>query len=44
MNYAESIYVGYKYYETRYEDAVLKQGNAGDYDYAATVAYLSAVI
>ena len=39
MNYAEGIYVGYKYYETRYEDAVLKQGNAGDYDYAATVAY-----
>lgn len=26
--YAESIYVGYKYYETRYEDAVLNQGNA----------------
>ena len=39
VNYAEGIYVGYKYYETRYEDAVLKQGNAGDYDYAATVAY-----
>ena len=36
---SEGIYVGYKYYETRYEDAVLKQGNAGDYDYAATVAY-----
>lgn len=27
--YAENIYVGYKYYETRYEDAVLGQGNAG---------------
>ena len=26
--YAEGIYVGYKYYETRYEDAVLGQGNA----------------
>lgn len=25
---AEGIYVGYKYYETRYEDCVLKQGNA----------------
>ncbi len=25
---AESIYVGYKYYETRYEDTVLGQGNA----------------
>ena len=27
--YQEGIYVGYKYYETRYEDAVLGQGNAG---------------
>lgn len=26
--YQEGIYVGYKYYETRYEDAVLKQGKA----------------
>ena len=26
---AESIYVGYKYYETRYEDAILNRGNAG---------------
>lgn len=26
--YQEGIYVGYKYYETRYEDAVLGQGNA----------------
>lgn len=26
--YAEDIYVGYRYYETRYEDAVLGQGNA----------------
>lgn len=25
---AEGIYVGYKYYETRYEDCVLQQGNA----------------
>lgn len=37
--YGEGIYVGYKYYETRYEDYVLNQGNAGDYDYAATVQY-----
>lgn len=28
MIYAEGIYVGYKYYETRYEDVVLGQGNA----------------
>lgn len=27
--YAENIYVGYKYYETRYEDAVMGEGNAG---------------
>lgn len=26
--YAESIYLGYKYYETRYEDTILGQGNA----------------
>ena len=37
--YQEGIYVGYRYYETRYEDAVLGQGNAGDYDYASTVAF-----
>lgn len=28
--YAEGIYVGYKYYETRYEDTVLKQGNSSE--------------
>ena len=39
VSYLEGIYVGYKYYETRYEDAVLGQGNAGDYDYADTVLY-----
>lgn len=39
LSYQEGIYVGYKYYETRYEDAVMGQGNAGDYDYAATVQY-----
>ena len=39
MVYAEGIYVGYKYFETRYEDVMLGQGNAGDYDYAATVQY-----
>lgn len=46
----EGIYVGYKYYETRYEDAILGQGGAtanvglwaskdGKWDYAAEVAY-----
>ena len=37
--YSEGIYVGYRYYETRYEDAVLGQGNAGDFDYDAEVTY-----
>ena len=37
--YQEGIYVGYRYYETRYEDAVMGTGSAGDYDYASTVAY-----
>lgn len=39
INYAEGIYVGYKYYETRYEDAVMGRFNAGDYSYADTVVY-----
>lgn len=37
--YKEGIYVGYRYYETRYEDVVMGTGNAGDYDYASTVRY-----
>ncbi len=37
--YQEGIYVGYKYYETRYEDAVLGQGNAGDFTYADEVQF-----
>lgn len=37
--YQEGIYVGYRYYETRYEDVVLGQGNAGNYDYASEVKY-----
>ena len=39
VSYAEGIYVGYRYYETRYEDAVLGQGNAGDFDYDSEVVY-----
>ena len=39
VSYSEGIYVGYRYYETRYEDAVLGTENLGDYDYDATVAY-----
>lgn len=37
--YQEGIYVGYRYYETRYEDYVMGTGNAGDYAYDAQVAY-----
>lgn len=37
--YQEGIYIGYKYYETRYEDYVLGNGNAGEYKYSDDVAY-----
>ena len=37
--YQEGIYVGYRYYETRYEDFVTGSGNAGAYDYASDVAF-----
>lgn len=39
LTYKEGIYVGYKYYETRYEDSVLSQGNAGSYSYEDQVTY-----
>ncbi|MCH5350514.1 MAG: glycoside hydrolase family 3 C-terminal domain-containing protein [Clostridiales bacterium] len=39
VTYSEGIYVGYQYYETRYEDKVLGRGNAGNYDYSKEVAY-----
>lgn len=35
----DSIYTGYKYYETRYEDFVMGAGNPGAFDYAAQMAY-----
>ncbi len=35
----EGIYVGYRYYETRYEDYVMGTTNVGSYDYSADVAY-----
>ncbi len=46
--YAEGIYVGYKYYETRYEDVVMGTGNASSsvgsstgsaWDYSSEVVY-----
>lgn len=36
--YTENIYVGYRYYETRYEDQVLGRKGTGDYDYTETVS------
>ena len=39
MIYQEGIYVGHKYFETRYEDYVMGTGNAGDYKYHDAVAY-----
>ncbi len=39
MNYGEGIYVGYRYYETRYEDAVMGTANVGEFDYASTVQF-----
>ena len=37
--YNEGIYVGYRYYETRYTDVVAGRANAGNFDYDAVVGY-----
>ena len=37
--YQEGIYVGYRYYETRYEDTVLGTSSRSDFDYDKEVAY-----
>lgn len=37
--YAESIYLGYRYYETRYEDKILGTPRTGDYSYHDVVSY-----
>lgn len=39
VNYGEGIYVGYRYYETRYEDKVLGTQDVGDYNYTESVIY-----
>ena len=39
ISYDEGIYVGYKYYETRYFDKVMGEEKVGTYDYAAAVQY-----
>ncbi len=37
--YKEGIYVGYRYYETRYEDYVYQKSGVGEYSYLDNVAY-----
>ena len=37
--YSEGIYVGYRYYETRYEDTVLGTSNRSVFDYDKEVAF-----
>ena len=37
--YAEGIYTDYRYYETRYEDSVLGQGNSGAWNYDDEVVW-----
>lgn len=39
MVYAEGVYVGYRYYETRYEDTVLGATGTGAFDYATQVQF-----
>ncbi len=37
--YVEGIYVGYRYFETRYEDFVIQRSGVGSFNYANEVAY-----
>lgn len=38
VNYSENIYLGYKYFESRYEAQMLGVANVGEYDYNAVVS------
>jgi beta-glucosidase len=37
--YVEGVYVGYRYYETRYEDTVMKTSGTGSFTYADQVSF-----
>ncbi|NLK17253.1 MAG: hypothetical protein GX304_01835 [Clostridiales bacterium] len=37
--YVEGVYIGYRYFETRYEDYVMMNAGVGEYDYWSEVAY-----
>lgn len=39
VNYAESIYYGYRYYETRYADKVMGTANVGEFNYSTQVQF-----
>ena len=39
VSYSESIYVGYRYYETRFADVTTGRPNAGEFDYESEVVY-----
>lgn len=38
VNYSENIYLGYRYFESRYEALMLGDENVGDYDYDEVVS------
>lgn len=38
VNYSENIYLGYRYFESRYEAQMLGDPNVGNYDYNAVVS------